>query len=140
VLFRSMGRTGSAAYDFLRQHESRLIALDSDPTKMAAHRRAGRNVFFADAEDPVFWEGLQMDHIEAVILAMNDIEAKLIAARKLRQRGFTGLVVAHTMHQDEANAIARAGADEAFLTMSEVGAGIAEHVRQRVLSEPSGDK
>ena len=138
LLVMGMGRTGSAAYDFLRQHESRLIALDSDPTKMAAHQRAGRNVFFADAEDPVFWEGLQMDHIEAVILAMNDIEAKVIAARKLRQRGFTGLVVAHTMHQDEADAIARAGADEAFLTMSEVGAGIGEHVRQKVLSETSG--
>ena len=107
---------------------------------MAAHQHAGRNVFFADAEDPVFWEGLQMKSIEAVILAMNDIEAKVIAARKLRQRGFTGLIVAHTMHQDEADAIARAGADEAFLTMSEVGAGLAEHVRRKVLSETTGNQ
>jgi predicted Kef-type K+ transport protein len=138
VLVMGMGRTGSAAYDALRQHEPRLIALDSDPTKLAAHQRAGRHVFFADAEDPVFWEGLQMDHVEAVVLAMNDIEAKVIAARKLRQRGFAGLVVAHTMHQDEADAIARAGADEAFLTMSEVGVGLAQHVRQKLLSEAPG--
>lgn len=76
-----------------------------------------------------------MEKVKAVILTMNDIEAKVTATYKLRQRGFSGLVVAHTMYQDEADAIIKAGADEAFLTMSEVGVGIAEHVRRKLLLE-----
>lgn len=135
VLVMGMGRTGSAAYDSLHHHEKHLIGLDSDTNKLSEHKKEGRNVFFGDAEDPAFWGSLQMDKVKAVILTMNDIEAKITAAHKLRHRGFNGLLVAHTMYQDEADAIIKAGADEAFLTMSEVGVGIAEHVRRKLLLE-----
>lgn len=139
VLVMGMGRTGSAAYESLSHHEKHLIGLDSNVSKLSEHKKAGNNVFFGDAEDPAFWESLQMEKVKAVILTMNDIEAKLTAAYKLRQRGFSGLVVAHTMYQDEADAIIKAGADEAFLTMSEVGVGIAEHVRRKLLLEASSE-
>lgn len=130
ILIMGMGRAGTAAYDFLRQHHERLIGLDSDPAKVERHRQQGRRVLYADAEDPGFWKSLRMDHVEAVILGMNDIEAKMIAARQLRQRGFGGLIVAHTLHQDEAERIVAAGADQAYLTFSEAGVGLAEHVRE----------
>jgi hypothetical protein len=63
---------------------------------------------------------------------MSDLEAKLIAARKLREAGFTGLIVSHSMHGDEAKAIIAAGADHTYLTMSEAGLGLAERVRQHI--------
>jgi hypothetical protein len=37
------------------------------------------------------------------------------------------------MHEDEAREIIAAGADQTYLTMSEVGVGLAEHVRQRIM-------
>lgn len=129
VLVMGMGRTGTAAYDWLRESESEVIGLDSDPAKTQKHQAEGRNVVFADAEDNTFWQGLHMPEVEAVILAMNDIEGKLIAARMLRRRGFTGYVVAHTMYADEAKKIREAGADEAYLTMSETGVALASHIR-----------
>lgn len=135
ILVMGMGRAGSAAYDYLRQQETRIIGLDSDPTKLRDHRDAGRRVLFADGEDAAFWERLQMDHVEAVILTMSDIEAKVIAAQKLRKRGFAGTIAAHTMHQDEADAILAAGADKAFLTMSQVGVGLAEHIRRQLFAD-----
>ena len=135
ILVMGMGRAGSAAYDYLNEQEPRIIGLDSDPTKLRDHRSAGRRVLFADGEDAAFWERLHMEHIEAVILAMSDIEAKVIAAQKLRKRGFSGTVTAHTMHQDEADAILAAGADKAFLTMSQVGVGLAEHVRRQLIDD-----
>ena len=138
VLIMGMGRTGSAAYDHLRQIEPRLMGLDSDPSKMQGHLDQDRKVFFADAEDPVFWERLGMPDVKAIILAMNDIEAKVIAARKLRQCGFKGLIVAHTMFPDEAEAIRQAGADHAYLTFSEAGVGLAERVRCQIESTVSG--
>ncbi len=128
VLIMGMGRTGTAAYDRLRQQEPQLMGIDSDPAKAHKHAEEGRNVVFADAEDATFWEGLHMPRLESVILAMNDIEGKLIAARMLRRKGFTGYIVAHTGYADEAEKIREAGADEAFLTMSETGVALASHL------------
>lgn len=128
VLVMGMGRTGTAAYDSLQTTEPRLMALDSDLAKVARHQREGRNVVYADAEDKTFWEALQMPSLEAVVISISDIEAKLIAARKLRKHGFTGYIVAHTMYADEARQICEAGANEAYLTMSETGVALASHL------------
>jgi len=132
VLIMGMGRTGSAAYEYLR-HKTHLAALDSDPARVATHQHLGNNVFFADAEDQVFWQGLDLGCIKAVILCLNDVEAKLIATRKLRQAGFNGLIVSHSMQQDEAEQIMAAGANHTYLTMSEAGLGLAERVRQHIV-------
>ena len=136
VLILGMGRTGTAAYDWLIETEPTLVGLDSDPNKITQHGVAGRNVVFADAEDTTFWSNLHMPQVHSVILAMADIEGKLIAARMLRRMGFTGYIVAHTMFQDEAHQIREAGANEAYLTMSETGVALASHIMEREASEP----
>ncbi|GAA0563373.1 MULTISPECIES: cation:proton antiporter family protein [Rheinheimera] len=129
VLIMGMGRTGSAAYNYLKNNR-KIIAMDSDPAKVREHQRKGINIFYADAEDQVFWQDLHFGDVEAVILSMNDVEAKMIAAKKLRNAGFKGFIVSHSMHDDEARDIIAAGADQTYLTMSEAGVGIAEHVKQ----------
>ena len=131
VLVMGMGRTGTAAYDRLASEEPYLMGVDSDPAKAEKHAADGRNVVFADAEDTTFWEGLHMPKLEAVILAMNDIEGKLIAARMLRKKGFNGYVVAHTGYADEADKIREAGANEAYLTMNETGVALASHLEDQ---------
>jgi predicted Kef-type K+ transport protein len=134
VLIMGMGRTGTAAYNYL-QPGRKIIAMDSDPAKVSDHQRRGINIFYADAEDQVFWQGLDFGKVEAVILSMNDVEAKVIAAQKLRAAGFQGFIVSHSMHNDEAKEIIAAGADQTYLTMSEAGVGIAEHVKQHCFNE-----
>ncbi|MGI5309620.1 cation:proton antiporter domain-containing protein [Rheinheimera sp. WS51] len=136
VLIMGLGRTGKAAYNHLEKDVS-LIAMDSDPAKVVNLQEQGFNVFYADAEDQVFWQGLDFGSVQAVILSLNDVEAKVIAAQKLRKIGFTGEIISHSMHDDEANAIIVAGANETYLTMSEAGVGIAEHVKQRCFSNNS---
>jgi hypothetical protein len=130
ILVMGMGRTGTAAYDWLKPGEERIMGLDSDPSKAEKHQREGRNVVFADAEDTTFWEGLHMPCLESVVLSMSDIEGKLIAARMLRKLGFTGYIVAHTMYADEARQICEAGANQAYLTMSETGVALASHLME----------
>lgn len=134
VLIFGMGRTGTAAYEQLKSRVPGLIALDSDPGKVERHRQEGRHVLFADAEDQVFWQGLDMANIKAVILSMSDLEAKMISVRQLRQRGFDGFIASHTLYQDEADKINAAGADETYLTMSEAGVGLAEHLQEKLQS------
>ncbi|MDI9244291.1 cation:proton antiporter [Marinobacter sp. CHS3-4] len=132
VLVMGMGRTGTAAYDEIAGEEPRIMGLDSDPTKTAQQQALGRNVVFGDAEDTSFWQGLQMPQVESVILALGgDIEGKLIAVRNLRKNGFTGFIASHTLYEDEAKQIRDAGADEAYLTMSETGVALASQILRR---------
>tara|TARA_R100001369_G_scaffold70361_1_gene98114 strand:- start:241 stop:1104 length:864 start_codon:yes stop_codon:yes gene_type:complete len=132
ILIMGMGRTGRAAYDHLQNQGWRLISLDSDPVTVEKSSEKGRHVLFADAEDQMFWESLEMNKVEAVILAMNDAEAKIISTRKLRGKGFDGLIVSHAMYEDIAQQIEEAGADRTYLTMSEAGAGLAENVAREL--------
>lgn len=128
ILIIGMGRTGTAAYDHLKPKNIPMIGMDSDPAKVQAHIHSGRNVAFADAEDQQLWKLLEAPELKYVILAANDLEAKVIAATKLREGGFEGIIVAHTMHEDYAEKITRAGANHTYLTMSEAGVGLAEHL------------
>ncbi len=135
VLIFGMGRTGSAAYAALEQEGRRPIGLDADTYKAQAHREAGRRVIFADAEDSNFWNAVDLTRIEAAILAMDDIEAKLIAARTLRARGFTGPVVSHALYEDHVEQITAAGADETYSTMREAGRSLAGHAVRALKAE-----
>ena len=125
VLIFGMGRTGSAAYGQLVRDGFRPIGLDADVYKATAHREAGRNVLFADAEDAHFWRGLDLSRVRAAVLAMDDIEAKLLAARNLRRSGFTGPIISHVLHEDHQELIREAGANETYLTMVEAGVSLA---------------
>jgi predicted Kef-type K+ transport protein len=130
VLIFGMGRTGSAAYTVLETAGYRPVGLDADTYKARAHAEAGRNVIFADAEDSSFWSGVDLSGITAAVLAMDDLEAKLIAARTLRARGFSGPVVSHALYADHADLITEAGADETYLTYQEAGRSLADHALQ----------
>ncbi|MEM8570745.1 MAG: cation:proton antiporter [Pseudomonadota bacterium] len=127
VLIFGMGRTGSAAYEMLSAEGMRPVGLDADTYKAAGHVKAGRNVIFADAEDSNFWNSVSLDGIEAAVLAMDDIEAKLIAARTLRSKGFAGPIVSHALYEEHVSMIAEAGADQTYLTMREAGRSLAAH-------------
>ncbi|MGI3209997.1 cation:proton antiporter [Roseovarius tibetensis] len=130
VLIFGMGRTGSAAYTHVTEQGLKPIGLDADKYKAEAHTKAGRNVVFADAEDSNFWRSCNFDGIKAAILAMDDLEAKLIAARSLRQRGFSGPIVAHALHESHEAQIREAGADHTYLTMSQAGITLAQQTEQ----------
>jgi Trk K+ transport system NAD-binding subunit len=128
VLVFGMGRTGTAAYQYLQKKNIQVVGLDSDPSKVEILKQQKINIEFADAEDPLFWQGLNMGEVSAVILSMSDLESKMIAARKLRERGFRGKIVSHSLYPEEADKINQAGADITYLTMSQAGVGLAEHL------------
>ena len=128
IMIMGMGRVGTGAYDFLSSRKLRVIGLDSDMGKVEVHLKAGRRVLYADAEDPGLWQNLNLDGIEAILLAMPDLEANTIAARQLRQRGYQGFVSATTLFPEDLEKIKMAGADAAYNFYDEVGVGFAEHV------------
>lgn len=139
VLIFGMGRTGSAAYQFMEEHGFKSLGLDADTYKAQAHQDAGRNVMFADAEDSNFWRTCNFGRIKAALLAMDDLEAKLIAARSLRQRGFTGPIISHALHESHQEQIRAAGADYTYLTMNQAGISLAKLTTDAMGGKPQDD-
>ena len=128
LLIVGMGRVGTGAYNFLSQRELRCVGLDSDPAQVERHLKAGRRVLYADAEDPSLWTNLHLQNINAVLLAMPDLEANTIAVKQLRVVGYTGLIGATGAYPEHVDAIIKAGANVAYNYYDEVGVGFAEHV------------
>jgi hypothetical protein len=121
-----MGRTGTAAYDFLKEQQHRPVGLDSDPGKLEQHHENGRRVVYGDAEDPELWENLKLERLETVILAVPDFEARMSAVVGLRGRGFNGTISAISMFPEEEGFLKEAGADLVAHPLAEAGFGLAQ--------------
>jgi predicted Kef-type K+ transport protein len=126
ILILGMGRTGSAAYDYLAAQDDRIVGLDADTYRVATQQAAGRNVRYADVEDAGFWRGLDTSGLAAVILAMDNVEAKEYAALSLRRRGYRGPIISHALYEDHLPRLHAAGATHTYLTMTQAGVGLAE--------------
>lgn len=142
VLIMGMGRVGTGAYRFFTQRKQRVVGLDSDPGKVEEHKRRGRRVLFADAEDPGLWQNIDLGGVRAVLLAIPDREANTIAAKQLRLAGYKGLICATALYPEEVKAIIDAGADVAYYYYDAVGVGFAENVWERLhpSKNNAGDK
>ena len=68
---------------------------------------------------------------------MDDLEAKLIATRTLRAKGFEGPIVSHALYEEHRNLIREAGANRTYLTMREAGRSLANHVMEARETTPS---
>ncbi len=127
ILVVGMGRVGAGAYDYLRAQHENIVGIDSDPGKVESNIREGRRVAYADAEDPSFWQRLNLERLRAIMLALPDVEAKLSAARALRRRGFKGLLSATHLYPEERVPIIEAGCDVTYNYYTEAGVGFARH-------------
>lgn len=135
ILIMGMGRIGKSAYETL-SNKGIVLGLDSDQDRVAKRQEQGFNAQYADAEHGGFWSTMDTSKLNHIVLAMNCSEASCIAAEKLREAGFEGLIVSHAIHQDQADLIEEAGADKTYLTMSEAGSGLALHVIDDIEGKP----
>ncbi|BFM11147.1 cation:proton antiporter [Simiduia litorea] len=134
VLIVGMGRVGSGAYDTIQnQYNLRVCGVDTDKSKMAAHKTAGRKVVYGDAEDADFWEGLQSTRYKLVMFTMPSLSEMVDAVEQLRHSGYKGKVAAVAKYEDERAAMKAAGADVVFNYYAEAGAGFAEHTLSNLL-------
>jgi Trk K+ transport system NAD-binding subunit len=122
----------------LRELDWQVVGLDSDMGKVEQHLREGRRVVYADAEDPELWHRLSLDRVRAIMLALPDGEAKIIASRQLRARGFDGLISATHVYDEERAPILAAGCDVTFNYFAEAGTGFAAHTADALGTASAG--
>jgi Trk K+ transport system NAD-binding subunit len=139
LMIMGIGRLGLGAYLHLAECGHRPIGLDSDPIKVRRQEEEGRRVLYADAEDPDFWQRLDLRGVRAVLLALPDLDSKCLAARELRRTGFRGLIAATNAFTDEVAALEAADVDEAFNHYETAGDSFARRSRDRLELEESND-
>lgn len=125
VVVVGMGRVGTGAYNHARELGRKVVGLDSDLGKVERHLSEGRRVVYADAEDPLLWHRLHLDQVQVIMLALPDMEAKILASEQLRRRGFSGLISATYVWPEEQAPILAAGADVTYNYFAEAGVGLA---------------
>lgn len=125
ILIVGMGRVGSGAYDYFHAQGEHVVGIDADPGKIESNRAAGRRVAYADAEDAGFWALLNIERLRVILLALPDVNAKCIAARALRRRGFRGLLSATYVYPEEQRPVLEAGCDVTYNYFTEAGVGFA---------------
>jgi predicted Kef-type K+ transport protein len=127
VLIMGMGRTGSSAYERLKE-KFKVRVMDSDPTRVDSYKQKGIPIFYGDAEDYQLWEKLDLSNIKGVLLCFPDQEAKMESLLKLRSRNFKGIVAGQGLNREEAHRLKECGADEVYLTFSEAGHSLATYL------------
>jgi len=142
ILICGMGRVGSGAYDALvAQQGPAVIGIDVNPEVVAAHRLAGRSVQMGNATNPDFWTRIDRAswQVEWILLAMPSQHANLTATRLARDWGFGGYIGASVKFGDDAEQLARQGADAAFDIYAEAGRGFADHAQALFSTRPRPD-
>lgn len=133
-----MGRIGTAAYDYFADRMQCAAGIDEDPGRLAQHRSEGRRVIYGDARDATLWEDLDFDDVEAVVLALTDLDATLAAVRAIREAGFRGPVSSITTRPEAREALIAAGASAVYLSVEQVGHALAAHgLRRRRRTTPA---
>ncbi len=142
IVIFGMGRVGTGAYDYLREHHGDVIlGCDSDPMVIKGHQEAGRNVFQGDPTDLDFWEKQDLeseDKVRLALLTMPQFTANMEAIKLIKKLGFEGLIVASAHFDDEVDALKDAGV-KAYNFYGEAGVGLAEAAYEELEDQMKAD-
>lgn len=127
VIF-GFGRVGRMVADMLHEHDRPYLAVDSDIDGFAEARKAGYSVLYGDVSRKELIEKLQLDHVAAVVLTMDDPVLTARLAQRLREEHPALPIIARARDTDHAAALYRAGVTDAVPEALEASLQLSEAV------------
>ena len=122
------GRVGHTVAELLREHGRPYVAVDADIDTVAAARRDGFSVRFADVARPGSLDKLGIEHAKAIVLTMDDPVQQLRMTRQLRRKYPNLPIISRARDADNAAALYQAGASDAVPETLESSLQLAEAV------------
>ena len=127
ILIIGMGRVGTGAYDTLRDHQDKKVCgIEVIKDRVGGHIQKGRNVISADAEDPDFWEHIDLGPIDLIMFAMPNYRDILEVMTQLHQAGYKGKTAGIVKYEDHRQKLLDAGVDIVFNFYLRAGTGFAD--------------
>lgn len=138
IVIFGMGRVGQGAYDeFVEKNGEVVLGVDRRDDTVTANLEAGRNVIRGDALDRDFWERLRLrPGLQLAVLAMNDHDANLEAARRVRDFLPDIRIAATARYADQVTELQDAGVDVARNLYGEAGQGLADDAADLIDPRP----
>ena len=128
VIIAGYGRVGQLVGEMLDRHDVPFLALDMDPVRVAAQRRAGKPVYFGNGAHPEFLRSCGLDRALALVVTLDTrgaIEAVVTAAR-LERSDIT--IVARARDAKHATELYKIGVDDAVPETIEASLQLSEAV------------
>lgn len=117
-----MGISGTAAYDFLKENDFQVVAMDIDPDRISEHIEVGRRIVYGDAQDISLWEKLDTRKIKSILIAMSTgIDLKIHVVNMLKGCEFKKRVFVLAMNDREEEIIKQAGGIPVVIPAKEIG-------------------
>ena len=126
IMILGMGRVGAAIFENLSNKKFKVVGFDADMDLVIQHRKIGKRVTFADAEDPSFWSQLRFGKLEAIILALPEFSGQNWCTLQARKNGFSGKIIIPARSQGDPSVLKASGADNIYDTYQSAGLGITE--------------
>tara|TARA_R110002072_G_scaffold129294_2_gene267697 strand:- start:770 stop:2359 length:1590 start_codon:yes stop_codon:yes gene_type:complete len=127
ILVIGMGRVGTGAYDSLTDNLHKdVCGVETDRARVDRHCQEGRNVISADAEDPDFWEQVNLEPVKLIMLAIPSPLDILEVVTQLNQMGYRGKTAATARYEDDKEDLIAAGIDVVFNFYQKAGTGFAD--------------
>ena len=128
VVVAGFGRVGKLVAEMLARHKVPYIAVDADPARVAAERRAGLPVYYGDASNPEFLRTCGVARARALVVTLDApraIEA-VVAAARAERKDLT--IVARARDARHATRLYELGVDDAVPETIEASLQLSEAV------------
>jgi CPA2 family monovalent cation:H+ antiporter-2 len=122
------GRVGRMVADMLQEHGRPYLAVDSDVDGFADARKAGYSVLYGDVSRRELIQKLELEHVAAVVLTMDDPVLTARIAKRLRTEHPSLPIIARARDTDHAAALYRAGVTDAVPETLEASLQLSEAV------------
>jgi len=127
ILVVGLGRVGLGAYKELNSHyEGKVWGIEVDAERAKRLQGEGFNVLTGDADDIEFWETIDLEHLQLVLLALPSTTEMKNILRQIGTTDYAGRISAVARYPDEQEELLALGANVAFNYYSEVGTGFAD--------------
>ncbi|WP_296816867.1 cation:proton antiporter [Brevundimonas sp.] len=127
VVIVGYGRVGRLVGELLREHGVSFTAVDSDPVLVAAARRNGEGVWYADAARPEILRRLGVEDVQAIVVTMDaptKVDEVVRAAREVRE---DLILIARARDERHAARLYRLGVTDAVPETTEASLQLAEN-------------
>ncbi len=121
-----LGETGRAALELFHKKNEPAVGIDINPDRVKKLLSEGYRVLYADAQDALLWEELDMQKVRTILIAMSgDIYTKVFIVEQLRRKKYKEIIRVLTQNEREDRLILDAGGNPVSVPAVQMGEKLA---------------